>query len=270
MCTRRLPFLLWLLVLCVSHGLGQDVPFLSLQVKESVNVFDYFPLEVGNRWVYEDTYATDYGNPPRRVRRTSTREVTIVGRDSIPEGTVVHWREGNTDVEHDFGPGWSEEEKAAFTKPSSPATHRFYLVRGSYVLPFYTHSWDAAAKALTERCRSQLDQATPDFFFPMTIGIRWSERQREQPDLEKLTLFRQGKGGAPNPGNYYWVVESRQDVTTPYGEIEDAFRLVYRTLGGPHRRWFKPGIGIVRESSSHSGTYIETDSVLKELHLQRP
>ena len=134
--------------------------------------------------------------------------------------------------------------------------------------PFYTHSWDDAAKDLTQRYRSYLDQATPDFFFPMTIGIRWSERQREQADLEKLTLFRQGKGGAPNPGNYYWVVESRQDVTTPYGEIEDAFRLIYRTVGGPLIRWFKPGIGIVRESSSHSGTYIETDSVLKELHLQ--
>ena len=268
MCTHRGPLLFWLLVLCTSHGLGQDRPFLSLEVKESANVFDYFPLEVGNRWVYEDTYATDYGNPPRRVRRTSTREVTIVAHDSVSEGTVVHWRERNTDFQYQFGPGWSEEQKADFMQPSSRGEHRFYLVRGSYVLPFYIHSWDAAAKALTQRYRSYLEKATPDFFFPMTIGIRWSHRQREQPDLEKLTLFRQGKGGAPNPGNYYWVVESRQDVTTPYGEIEDAFRLVYRTLGGPHRRWFKPGIGIVRESLWHSGTYIETDSVLKELHLQ--
>ena len=268
MCTHRGPFLFWLLVLCASHVLGQDRPFLSLEVKESANVFEYFPLEVGNRWVYEDTYATDYGNPPRRVRRTSTREVTIVAHDSVSEGTVVHWRERNTDFQYQFGPGWSEEQKADFMQPSSRGEHRFYLVRGSYVLPFYIHSWDAAAKALTQRYRSYLEKATPDFFFPLTIGIRWSERQREQPDLEKLTLFRQGKGGAPNPGNYYWVVESRQDVTTPYGEIEDAFRLVYRTLGGPHRRWFKPGIGIVRESLWHSGTYIETDSVLKELHLQ--
>ena len=55
MCTHRGPFLFWLLVLCASHGLGQDRPFLSLEVKESANVFDYFPLEVGNRWVYEDT-----------------------------------------------------------------------------------------------------------------------------------------------------------------------------------------------------------------------
>ena len=270
MCTRRLPFLLWFLALYASYVLGQNRPFLSLEVKESANVFEYFPLELGNRWVYQDAYATDYGNPPRRVRRTSTREVTIVGRDSIPEGTVVHWRERNTDVEHDFAPGWSEEQKAAFIKRPSLATERFYLVRGSYVLPLYPHSWDGAAKDVTERYRSQLDKATPDFFFPMTIGIRWSHSQREQADLEKLTLFRQGRGGAPNPGHYYWVVESQQDVTTPYSEIEDAFLLVYRTLGGPLRRWFKPGIGIVRESSSHSGTYIETDSVLKELHLQRP
>ena len=268
--TRCVPFLLWSLVLHTPHGFGQDRPFLSLEVKESVNVFDCFPLEVGNRWVYQDTYATDYGNPPRRVQRTSTREVTIVGRDSIPEGTVVHWRERNTDVKHEFGPGWSEEQKATFMQPSSRGEHRFYLVRGSYVLPFYTHSWDAAAKDLTKRDRSYLEKVTPDFFFPMTIGIRRSDRQREQADLKQVTLFRQGKGGAPNPGNYYWVVESRQDVTTPYGEIEDAFLLIYRTIGGPLRRWFKPGIGVVRESSSHSGTYIETDSVLKELHLQEP
>ncbi len=268
MCTRRLPFLLWFLALYASHGLGQDRPFLSLEGKESANVFEYFPLELGNRWVYQDTYATDYGNPPRRVRRTSTREVTIVRHDLVSEGTVIHWRERNTDVKHEFGPGWTEEQKATFIKRPNLATERLYLVSGSYVLPLYPHSWDDAAKDLTERYRSQLDKATPDFFFPMTVGIRWSHRQREQTDLEKLTLFRQGKGGAPNPGLYYWVVESRQDVTTPYGEIEDAFRLVYRTLGGPLIRWFKPGIGIVRESSSHSGTYIETDSVLKELHLQ--
>ena len=153
MCTHRGPFLFWLLVLCASHGLGQDRPFLSLEVKESANVFDYFPLEVGNRWVYEDTYTTDYGNPPRRVRRTSTREVTIVARDSISEGTVVHWRERNTDFQYQFGPGWSEEQKASFTKRSSPATERFYLVRGSYVLPFDIHSWDNDARDLTERYR---------------------------------------------------------------------------------------------------------------------
>ena len=268
--TRWAPFLLWSLVLHTSHGFGQDRPFLSLEVKESVNVFDYFPLEVGNRWVYQDTYATDYGNPPRRVRRTSTREVRIVAHDSASEGTVVHWRERNSDVKHEFGPGWTEEQKATFVEGLGSLEDRLYLIRGSYILHVHGHSWDDAARDLTERYRSYLEKATPDFFFPLTIGIRWSHPQREQADLEKLTLFRQGRGGAPNPGHYYWVVESRQDVTTPYGEIEDAFLLTYRTIGGPLRRWFKPGIGIVRESSSHSETYIETDSVLKELHLQEP
>ena len=91
----------------------------------------------------------------------------------------------------------------------------------------------------------------------------------EEADFKQMLLFQQGKSGAPNPGMYYWLVEKKEDVVTEFGKTVDAFFVIYRTVGGPSKRWFKEKVGLVRESSHHAGTYIESDSILREFHGKR-
>ena len=84
----------------------------------------------------------------------------------------------------------------------------------------------------------------------------------EEPDVEAGRLFAAGKGPAPNPLMYYWACEGEEDVEVPAGKMPAVFRFAYRTLGGPVNVWFAPGIGVVKETIGHSGTYIEMTSML--------
>jgi len=61
---------------------------------------------------------------------------------------------------------------------------------------------------------------------------------------------------------YYWVAEETEDVNVPYGNVKGAFRLAYRTLGGPSIVWFKDGVGVVKEEYTHQGTYIHNEARL--------
>ncbi len=69
---------------------------------------------------------------------------------------------------------------------------------------------------------------------------------------------------------YYWLVESQEDLATPFRKIDNAYLVIYRTVGGRVIRWFKNGIGIVRERTTHSGSTIETNSLLRDFQPYRP
>ena len=69
---------------------------------------------------------------------------------------------------------------------------------------------------------------------------------------------------------YYWLVESQEDLATPFRKIDNAYLVIYRTVGGRVIRWFKNGIGIVPERTTHSGSIIETNSLLNDFQPHRP
>ena len=237
----------------------------SLEETQPAKVFDHFPLEVGNRWIYRETYTTEIGAPPRKIKSTWGKEVNIVEHFSIPEGTLVRRREQFSDFQHDFSGEWTAEQKAEYLRRLPTGNESYSLIRGNYIFDLGERGWDPERGELTGRFRTSLDTTVvPDFFFPMTLGLMWAEKDRERRDLAQATRFRQGTGGAPNPGMYYWRVEGREDVAVPYGTVAGAFRLVYRSLSGPVERWFKDGVGVVRERKRHSGSYLESESVLVE------
>ncbi len=263
------PFLV--VLICASSAYPQIAPLFSLEVKQTVDVLDYFPLQVGNRWVYEETRETEVGDPPRRVKTTWVKEVAIFRHESIPEGILIHRRERTLEPHDEFGGGWTDTQKANYRKGGSSEENAQYLIRGNYVFDLKSYGWDEEQKSLTGRTKTALEtELAPDFFFPMSAGLRWTDRNREQADLDQVLLFRQGKGGAPNPGMYYWLVKGQEDLATPFRKIDNAYLVIYRTIGGTVIRWFKNGIGIVRERTTHSGSTIETNSLLKEFQLHRP
>ena len=69
---------------------------------------------------------------------------------------------------------------------------------------------------------------------------------------------------------YHWLVESQEDLASPFRKIDNAYLVIYPSVGSPMIRWFKNWIGIVRERTTHSGSIIETNSLLKECQSHRP
>jgi hypothetical protein len=65
---------------------------------------------------------------------------------------------------------------------------------------------------------------------------------------------------SPNLGMYYWVVDKRQPDST--------FPLVYRTLGGPTRWWFRGKIGWCGRPTG-TRAFIERELELKEFRPGR-
>ena len=90
----------------------------------------------------------------------------------------------------------------------------------------------------------------------------WAERKRELADIRAMEEFTAGRGPAPNPGMYYWTNEGTEDLTLPFGKVSGAVHLAYRTNPDSTNVWFKSGIGLVKESSYHHGTRIESESQL--------
>jgi hypothetical protein len=216
---------------------------LSREITGRVDVFSYFPLQVGNRWVYQYEYKT--GDPERPNVQRWTSEVVVAEHVRVPEGLVVVRRVGTG-------------------APANVADlERFhYLVRGNYVYEVHETSWDARNRSLGEGLRSLLAKgdATPDFFFPMRAGLLWAEKQREDEDYRKW-LEAQKQGGHPyRPDHFYhWAVEGRgavKDIRLPVSPR--AFALAYYTAGGPAWRSFEEGVGVVGEWNHHSGTYWDT------------
>ena len=102
----------------------------------------------------------------------------------------------------------------------------------------------------------------PCFFYPLDKVVVWAERSRELKAMEEERLFMAGLGPAPNPANYFWHVEDREEVVVPYGRVKDAVRLHYGTLGGPREVWFESGIGVVRDTIQRNLDFLSEEVVL--------
>jgi hypothetical protein len=261
------------LILLAAAALAGENPFFSLEVTKPVDVMDHFPLAVGNRWVYERTYRTQIGSSKEIAMVAWTSEIEVVAHHEVPEGRLIERRQTVRDLRYDI-PDDVPEDGRDWIRENLPETDvEHYLIRGNYVYGVPPWAWDSGRRAPTDWRPGWVagPEDMPDFFFPMSVGLRWAERVRETADLESTRLFEQGKGGAPNPGMYYRVVEGRETIRVPYGTVADAWRLVLRTLPDHTRVWFKDGIGEVKETYSHHGTLIEGESVLKEFHgVARP
>ncbi len=249
----------------LAAGKTEPPKILSIEVKERVNVFAYFPLEVGNTWVYQNTFKSAVGTSTDKIITiTWTSEVAVQAHYDVPEGKVVVRKTTNRGVKYDYPEGVKDEDVAWFKK-NYPETYPNYLIQGNYVYALPEGSWDAEHKCLSDEFKKRFatGERTPDFFFPMEKVWGWSERKREQKDLKAAALWKAEKGPAPNPAMYYWLVEDKEAVTVPYGSVKGAFRLIERGAGGGLQVWFKYGLGVVREYFKHNGSYYEKESVLK-------
>lgn len=238
----------------------------SVEYKEKVNPLDYFPLAVGAKWTYASTDKWGVASVNSIITIKWITEHVITDAYDSPEGKVFLGEFIIRDVQYDDPPGASETELNWFRHipDLGPASHRIsnYLVAGNYVFGSFGRGSDAAAQGLSASDRAELSWSEPILFFPLDAASYWSDRGTEESDYQAALLFEAGKGPAPNPATYYWIVQEREDVDVPYGKVRDAMKLTYTTNGGTTTVWFKEGLGFVKVGFSHGGSYIESETTL--------
>lgn len=180
---------------------------------------DWFPLQVGHRWVYDCVSKTGDIAHPIVSRWTAT--VTV--RELIPtkEGLVV-LRAVTLDGAPNPPGGWRWDDVPL-------------LVRGLCVYPLYREGWDTQKRVFTPGFSEYIKEISPMFCFPLRTGATW-------------------KG----TGDWAWTVEGTGPISLGPQDIPaGAIRLKSEQSGSTQYVWFLPGVGPVASWSWHNGTYTE-------------
>lgn len=189
-------------------------------------VLSWFPLEIGNRWVYEHEV---WG--PSRDKATVTRWKTteqIIGSVHVAEGTVI-LRQVNFEGQPDGSwlAGYGESH---------------YLIRNSCLYFLNAReAWDEVQQQLRTQFRDNLlhGRISPNFCFPLEVGSKWGDSQAAFSWL----VLRQGADAQLAP--------------MPMGE--KAFDIVSTQFssGDTMHFWFEKGVGIIAKRDLHNGTYFD-------------
>jgi hypothetical protein len=257
MITSVIPFLLFSFVSLADT-------YFSTQYKDKDDPAKYLPIEIGNKWTYQNKYNSSItDNTQESITVTWESDIVVQDHHFLPEGLLVIRKESIQNVVYDY-PDTMEEDISWFKENIAQVNDSHLLLNGNYVYKVPDFAWLKKSNCLTEEFKTSLTKGKiiPDFFFPLgSVGV-WAEKTRELADIGEESLFVEGKGPAPRPVMYYWMLEENEDVQVPYGHISDAFKLIYRTNSGPMIRWFKPDIGIVKEVCHHQGSLYGEESVL--------
>lgn len=198
----------------------------------------WFPLQPGNRWVYEHESKSGDRNHPN-VDRWTTEE-TVTAAVMIPEGIVVlrEVKPAGTSNNHIITE--REVQRTGDAHPGYLVTRdrEPYLVRDN-CLYLIGEGWDAQTQALRSSYRTVLAQGTlsPDLCFPLERGRVWGNN-----DIS-------------------WRVEPARAGVDSFLAAEYATAIhIYAGhfgSGGQDDVWFQKGVGVVGEHYIHIGTYDE-------------
>jgi hypothetical protein len=188
---------------------------------------DWFPIAVGNQWVYEhEVRDTPADNP--QIRRWQTVE-TITGTLTIPEGLVVLRR---VEVKGATSGGWLESVYAESN----------YLIRNNCLYFLDNQIWNEHEQRLRPEYREQIlaGDAEPQFCFPLTAGKQYGKDS--QPGWVPSRVV----GMGPRQG------------FTPESVSSAAFDVVVHLVYADETHlWFEKGVGITGMWDWHNGTYAE-------------
>lgn len=247
--------------------------FFSLEYREKANPFHYLPLAVGNQWTYRSIYRAGIGQSGGVITVEWITDYIVTGEHDIPEGKVFLGDFVTRDVKCEYPPNsdavavdW--HKRIPYRGPASFRTKN-YLIAGNYVFDLPDQDWDAAAKGLSPEYRDRLNSVTPVFFFPLDGAHLWSDRRTEEADYQAGLLWEAGKGPAPNPAQYYWTIDAREDVQVPYGKVKGATKLRFCENCGGSMVWFKDGLGVIKAGFIHVGSYWEEETQLVDFTTAR-
>ncbi len=194
----------------------------------AADVTTVFPLQIGNRWVYEhEDWSGDKRHPAISRWTTAT---TVRGFVTIAEGTVV-LRETKF-VNGQSNGSWIGEHGSFH-----------YLLRGECLYFLDPPDWNEGEQKLTAGFRDSLVRGAvaPDLCFPLAPGKRW-------------------RGNADHCAEWF-VADRGQEPAgfVPFSvEVRDIHLFSPQMCGGEiGHRWFRSGTGITGEWTWHNGTFGE-------------
>jgi len=201
-------------------------------------VASWFPVHVGDKWIYSHETRDDVGGGIYRderlvggslqIARWETEETTT-GLWIVPEGTLL----GRT---------------VRIIAGSPPLGYRTdspdpgYLIRDGCLYSAEVE-WDPEGHQLTPQFREELlaGHMAPDFCFPLTADKTWGAPHfmdwRTPADAKDWKV-----AGVPDNGTAFYVISIPP----------------YLGSGMTAEIWFEKGVGMVREEEIHHGTVGET------------
>ena len=246
-------FTLFLVVLftILSTMAWADVPegYEGMAYRE-IPATDWFPLTVGNYWVYEGS-AKIYGNNQvyefRIRQRVEVLEKLTAGDWSlyILEGHPMDAL-GIEDLESTKGGKVVEV----------PGSKNGYLINQNQVYDVLGSQMEDFKKAMAAKdAETELNALAGDevFDFPLIVGKSFNRAMEPERADHYYEWYVMDK--APSPK---WQVE---------GKPGDEYHLGFYTNPDHTDVWFVPGIGITHYKYHHNGTTFDVDVILKEYHL---
>ena len=188
----------------------------------------WFPMEVGNQWLYEHESRDTPANNPH-VTTWQTVE-TVTGTLAIPEGTVVLRR---VEVKGNPPGGWLPTVYGESN----------YLVRNDCLYFLTPHdSWNEQEQSLRPEYRTELlaGDVEPEFCFPLAVGKAFGKN--DSPGWIPSRVVGMGRGHRLAPDS---VSEKAFDVVVHLASADET------------HLWFEKGVGITGEWDWHNGTYEE-------------
>lgn len=256
-----------ILVRC-AMGVETNVVF-SLDVKGAEDVLSLFPLRPDSTWRYANVATRVVGGSGKSVTVRWESRVSVSALHRVADGLLAEMVVEPGAPAYDISSGIEPDKERLVADVQEIPRYLYFISYTSkgYVYGLPVDKYDPAKNKLSDEVLGSLDRHTPDFFFPMQVGLVWSERSREEADRQQAELFSKGQGEAPNPVHYYWTVESKEDISTPVGTFKDVFVLQYAALDGIERVWFSEKTGIVKRQSLRGPD--ETVSVLTAFSIAR-
>ncbi len=216
-------------------------------------VFGDYPLDIGNVWTYKNIYKSEIHGTDAIITVTWTSEITIRERVEIAEGTMILRDFAVRDMTYDYPKDINDEDVRWFKENiGDPEAIHLLIFKSRYVIEVPEWGWDNAANTLTPEFRERMTQ--PDNPY----------------DGDDLTYLAAGKLPTYPTGCGADMFEETEDIDVPFGHIEKATCIVHQYTNGAPRKWFKEGIGFVKESFRHSGSYFERESVLTQFKSGKP
>jgi hypothetical protein len=163
-------------------------------------VSDWFPIHVGDQWIYEHETRDDTGEGRAHleIHRWKTEE-TIIGSWIIPEGTLVGRQVRVVEGSPHEG----------YRVRSDPA----YLIRGDCLYSDEV-DWEPSVRQLTLEFREHLSagHVAPDFCFPLVVGKTWGAPHwgNWRRSLKRKTGRLRGQ-----KCGIHWLLINRRRFTSP-------------------------------------------------------
>jgi len=188
----------------------------------------WFPMDIGNQWIYEHESRGGSSKNPLITRWQSVE--TTTGAVAIPEGTVVL---RHVQVSGDASSGWIE---SVFGRSN-------FLIRKDclyFLNPAF--SWNEQEERLRPEYAAKLlaGDVEPEFCFPLSAGKSFG--RDSPPGWVPSRVVGQGRGQRFAPAS---VSSKAFDVR------------VHVVYADETHLWFEKGVGITGEWDWHNGTYLE-------------